>query len=166
MLGVRDSEIAAFIQQSSHRLIESTINGEDIPVSPFAFDLRRELWSRFLGKSLIFFSEFLNLDVGVPPDHKHLVDPLSTGCAKLFSIADSNTKAYLDVFGYLPNNIVKFKQISKSKEIKVDVHEYQKFMPLMVQGLIVNFAVDFLKEEKLGRSMFSPEFLLSKAIYI
>eukprot|EP01127_Copromyxa_protea_P020068 TRINITY_DN6636_c0_g2_i1.p1 TRINITY_DN6636_c0_g2~~TRINITY_DN6636_c0_g2_i1.p1 ORF type:complete len:219 (-),score=25.31 TRINITY_DN6636_c0_g2_i1:68-631(-) len=151
MLGVRDSEIAAFIQQSSHRLVESTLNGESVPVAPFAKDLRCQIWSRYLG---------------VSPDDPHLVDPLSSGCRKLFTVADTNTKAYLDVFGYLPNNITKFKQIEKSKEIVVDVKEYENFMPKMVQGLIVNFAVDFLKEEKLGRSVLSAEFLLSKAIYI
>jgi hypothetical protein len=114
----------------------------------------------------IFFPSRLTEVSGVLPDDPRLVDPLSNACRKLFGVANTNTKAYLDVFGYLPNNITKFKHMAKSKEIEVNVEEYQKYMGVMVKGLLVNFAVDFLKEEKLERSLFSKEFLVSKSLFV
>eukprot|EP01126_Amoeba_proteus_P060286 TRINITY_DN7956_c0_g1_i1.p1 TRINITY_DN7956_c0_g1~~TRINITY_DN7956_c0_g1_i1.p1 ORF type:complete len:214 (-),score=33.24 TRINITY_DN7956_c0_g1_i1:251-892(-) len=150
MLGPRDSEIAALVQQDKNHLVQSIINGKGTLVSEFAFNLRRELWRRYLG---------------VTCDDKNLIDPVGPECRKLFQVADVNTEVYLQVFGYIPNNIWKFKEISKTMESHVDTENY-KIQMTRIRGFLVHYPVDFLKDESLNRSPFSPEILLSKTIYL
>jgi phospholipase D1/2 len=153
MLGVRDSEVAVLIEKFENK-IPSKMNGKSYEACRFARSLRIRLMSEHLG---------LSLDEDNVPDI--LVDPLDD---KLFILmkqsAKSNTLYYREIFNCYPdNNFLKFADILISKSQPPSTEELKEKYDLhkdKIVGNIVEFPLEFLKEENLNRSLFCKEILV------
>ena len=158
MLGTRDSEFAVIIKEKKQLINKKcnrnfVMNGDkNYRAANFATSFRKDLMAEHLG---------LN------PDDPILDDPVSK---ELFSLivsrANSNTQIYHDIFGCYPDdsynnmNMLKQAKLLQSKE-KPDVllNKYN-LMKNKIVGHIVNYPLNFLKDETLGMSFFSVENLV------
>jgi len=134
-LGTRDSELAAVF--SDGQLIDSKMAGKGFSVALFAHKLRRRLWS-----------EYLHLDEMDPS----LTDPVCDACYHgiLRTTAQWNSKLYLKVFPYLPNDeiitLVQLESVRKNAQIRNSDWEQLR---REVKGYLIEFSLHFLRKESL-----------------
>jgi len=127
--GTRDSELAVYLEESSHKMVDSQMNGKSYKVSAFVRDFRMRLWRDFLGLS---------------PEDQSIEDPV---CQEVYrgiwlAISRHNTKIYRTVFEGIPDNILKLSDLEQKFKPK-DEHLLQN-----LQGYLVDFPLDFLRDEK------------------
>ena len=140
MLGNRDSEIAALIEEQKEDYY--LMNGNNkYQASKFAVGLRRKLMSEHLGIDI--YDSILD-------------DPVNNELHKFMnSRARNNTVIYHDIFGCFPDDsytnfqILKNAQkIKKEENPEIILNKYMKLKNNII-GHIVEFPFLFLKEEKL-----------------
>lgn len=150
MLGSRDSEFAVIIEQ--RKTLVSKIGGQECKVAPFASSFRRALMAEHMG---------------INKDNKILDDPISEELLQLAkTTAKNNTLMYREIFDCYPDNkfdsyeTVRKRRIPKTEE---DYHElmmnYERNKENII-GHIVEFPMDFLKNQNLGIDILCKENLV------
>ena len=151
MKGTRDSEFAVLIKETLKEKIK--MDGKDKKVAKFAASFRKAL-----------MAEHLNIDV----NDEILIDPLSDELHKfMIQRAQDNTLKYREIFRCYPDDTCKnFKTLrskfhypkneEEEKELKANYEKYKND----IKGHIVEFPLQFLKEEDLGISFFAVENLV------
>jgi len=157
MLGTRDSEFAVII--SEKREMTNRINGRkfvmnDVNYSAahFAVTFRKALMAEHLG---------------ISPDDPILDDPVSNKLHEfIVNRARVNTRIYHDIFACYPDDtytnieiLKRVKQMKEQEKPEVLLNRYNSAKNQIV-GHIVEYPLNFLKEEELGISFFSKENLV------
>lgn len=152
MIGERDSEFAVIYKETP--TIKTRINETEFIASAFAKNLRMKLMTEHLG---INYSQSFIID-----------DPLTDELYDVIcSTAKNNTEAYRNIYNCYPDdNMIAFKDIPSHKltsmtqkeinELNTKYNQYQS----TIKGHIVQFPLNFLKNEILNRSFFSAEMLV------
>eukprot|EP01119_Soliformovum_irregulare_P010392 TRINITY_DN2550_c0_g1_i1.p1 TRINITY_DN2550_c0_g1~~TRINITY_DN2550_c0_g1_i1.p1 ORF type:complete len:1296 (-),score=384.75 TRINITY_DN2550_c0_g1_i1:28-3915(-) len=133
--GDRDSEIGCIIQNSAK--FPSKMNNQDWEANEFSLNLRLSLWKEHLGLS--------DADV-------HLIqDPISDATYEHMwqKTSSSNTLIFNQVFPGIPNNSISTFSELKARE-KEDIRSIESLHG--IRGHVIDFPVDFLKDETLGQS--------------
>ena len=157
LLGSRDSEIAVLIKDDYK--VHSRMNGIDFLASNFAQSLRIRLFKEHLGIN-VENSEFPEI----------LLDPLDDKLFKFMKdLANSNTIIYRDIFNCYPDDkLQKFSDLVKlsnlnnyTDDLKKSLltEKYLNFKNKIV-GNLVEFPLNFLKQEYLNRTYFCKEILV------
>ena len=105
--------------------------------------------------------------LGISPDDQVLDDPISSQLQDLIvDRARTNTRLYHEVFGCYPDDaytsieiLKRFKQI-KEQEKPEDLLRKYNAVKNKILGHIVEYPLNFLKDENLGISFFSKENLV------
>ena len=128
MIGNRDSEFGVLIEEEKNEFY--LMNGNnDYEASKFAVGLRKKLMSEHLGIDIEF----------------------------MISLAKNNTQIYKSIFRCYPDDdYTTFELLSKAKKMSdeewndVLLNKYMR-MKNQILGNIVEFPLNFLKDEKLGK---------------
>ena len=148
LLGKNDSEIAVVIDDDAK--IDSILAGENVVVSEFAHTLRVNLFKEFLNNT--------NEDV--------LIDPLSDSFTSLWiTTAQNNTALFKHIFRCYPDNEIKSLDQVRTFEKEARLEEYQNLKDGF-KGMLVQFPLDFLKNENLKMSIFNKEYLLPEENFV
>ena len=150
MLGTRDSEFAVIVKEE--KLLDSTMDGKNYKAAKFAASFRKALMAEHLG---------------LKKDDPILIDPVSPQLVgRINTTAKNNTLLYRDIFGCYPDDtytnfklLKKYKKAETPQEIKELQFKYHDKKDSII-GHIVEFPLDFLKEENLGINFFSVENLI------
>jgi len=157
MLGNRDSEFAVIIKEKKELINRINgknfkMNGNNYSAAHFAVTFRKALMAEHLG---------------ITRDDPILDDPLSNQLHEfIINRARVNTRIYHDIFGCYPDdeytNVELLKKAQKMKEEQKPEIFLSNYMKLKSQivGHIVEYPLQFLKEEELGISFFSVENLV------
>lgn len=150
MLGSRDSEVGVIIRDKPD--IESLMNGQHYYASNFAHTLRIRLFKEHLG--------FNSSDI---PDI--LIDPLDDKMfAMMKQLAKSNSFYFREIFNCYPDD--KFVKLSDTMNVDGDesdiegLKEKYQVHKNKIIGNIVEFPLNFLKDENLRRTYFCKEILV------
>jgi phospholipase D1/2 len=157
MLGSRDSEIAIIMKEEEGMCVPSKMDGQHYLASHFAQSLRIRLMKEHMGYSNLNNPDYV-------PDI--LLDPLDDKLFKMMKqIAKSNSFYYREIFNCYPDD--KFAKFSDIIFYKQYDEEQEKFLRQKYEsnknkiiGNIVDFPLNFLKEETLQRSYFCKEILV------
>ena len=156
MLGNRDSEFAVIIEEEPK--IQSVMDGKKYTAANYALSLRKHLMAEHLG---------LN------EDDKLLDDPLNHNLwTDIRSKANVNSAIYNNIFDCFPdnkfNNFAKLKErkIIKSKEDKQKIKEDYEKKIIGILGHIVEYPIEFLKDEELDIDFFSKENLVPEKNFV
>lgn len=144
MLGSRDSELAVLVEDTDR--VSSLMDGDKYQAGPVTLALRKECFRVLTGAD--------NVDDPV-------CDDFFFGVWKIN--ARSNRKIYDEVFHCLPcNHVHTMRQLKrhKPKDPLQSKAELEK-----IRGLLVHFPLNFLKEEDLRPSPFSPEGMVPTQTY-
>lgn len=138
LVGNRDSELGVIIEDTNTEITK--MGGNDFTVSKFGHSLRMDLWRYHLGLKKDKSEDYL------------IKDPISF-FHKWKEIADKNTNLFLEVFQKLHDNVFLEKDlkllIDYGKKIKPqNVHKLK-----LIQGHLVNFPLDFLKDSNIYGSI-------------
>ena len=144
MAGSRDSEFAVIIEED--KKIQSIMDNKEYNASEYALTLRKHLMAEHLGLKI---------------DDKILNDPLNTGLwHQMRSKANVNSAIYSDIFDCFPDN--KFNNFAKLTERKIfkkedeeKLKEEYKNKNIGIIGHIVEYPIEFLKDEELDIDFFS-----------
>ena len=156
MVGSRDSEFAVIIEEDKR--IKSIMDGKEYVASNYALTLRKHLMAEHLG---------------LKDDDEILNDPLAPELwGNLISKAQINSQIYRDIFDCYPdnkfNNFGKLKKRKKFKS-KEDFEQLKKDYESKIIGIsghIVEYPIDFLKDEELDIDFFSKENLVPERNFI
>ena len=156
MLGSRDSEFAVIVEEELKK--ESIMDGKKYMAANYALTLRKHLMAEHFG---------------LKEDDKLLDDPLNPSLwAEMRSRANVNSAIYSNIFDCFPdnkfNNFAKLKErkIIKSEEDKQKLKEEYKNKIIGVMGHIVEYPIEFLKDEELDIDFFSKENLLPERNFV
>jgi phospholipase D1/2 len=157
MLGIRDSEFAVLINENRSIINKKNnknfiMDGKIYKGANFAISFRKSLMAEHLG---------LNEDDPI------LEDPVDN---KLFSLitsrANSNTIIYRNIFRCYPDDtFTNFEILNQAQKLQESINKstllqnYLKSKDKII-GHIVEFPLNFLKEEELGRIYFTKENLV------
>ena len=148
LLGKNDSEIAMIINDENK--VDTVIGGEALKVSEFARSLRMNL-----------FKEFSNIG-----DEELLSDPLSDKFTSMWiTIAQNNTALYRHIFRCYPDNELHSLDFLRTFQRNAKLDEYQQLKDGF-KGFLVQFPLEFLKNENLKISCFKKEFLLPEENFV
>lgn len=148
MLGQRDSEIAVVV--NDEKKVESVIDGNKVMVSEFAYTLRMRL-----------FKEFTDCE-----DEEILRDPLSENFKNLWKTSsENNTVLYRHIFKCVPDDSITRVDHVENFEKESNLHDYNKLKHCF-KGFLVDFPLNFLKEESLKISIFNKEYLLPEENFV
>ena len=155
MTGSRDSEFAVIIEED--KKIKSIMDNKVYNGSEYAITLRKSLMSEHLGIKI---------------EDKLLNDPLSSALWNhMRSKASVNSAIYSDIFDCFPDN--KFNNFAKLKERKIYKKEdEEKFKEeynsknIGIIGHIVEYPIEFLKDEELDIDFFSKENLVPERNFV
>ena len=148
MVGDHDSEIAMVV--SDAQKIPSKLAGNDVKVSQTVHKFRMKIFQEFVGKC----------------KEKDLIDPLSENFVNEWEgTAYKNTAKYREVFGCYPDDLMdsyetmrKMRAEAQKKNIFIKNDE--------IKGFLVEFPLNFLKNEDLTFSTISVENLLPEKGFI
>ena len=150
MLGIRDSEFAVIMEEDLN--YESIMDGQKFSASKYAITLRKAL-----------MSEHFNINI----NDKILDDPINSKLWIMMKLkAENNTFIYENIFDCFPHN--KFNNFKKLKERKMfkteeEIEELKKNYRNninKIDGHIVVYPYEFLKDEELNIDFFSKENLV------
>eukprot|EP00027_Filamoeba_sp_ATCC50430_P013027 CAMPEP_0168572504 /NCGR_PEP_ID=MMETSP0413-20121227/17974_1 /TAXON_ID=136452 /ORGANISM="Filamoeba nolandi, Strain NC-AS-23-1" /LENGTH=364 /DNA_ID=CAMNT_0008605567 /DNA_START=42 /DNA_END=1137 /DNA_ORIENTATION=- len=146
MLGTRDSEICAFVEQPQ-TLVDGVMNGKPFKVSSFARDLRVKLWKDYLGMD----NELIT---------QKLQDPVAEETYKLlFNIAQNNTLIYKSVFPSIPENVKSLSDIRPADPRNIEqLHS--------ILGFLVLFPMDFFELEQMSPTILHKEFVMPRYVFL
>ncbi|KAI9319321.1 hypothetical protein BX666DRAFT_1925043 [Dichotomocladium elegans] len=169
--GDRDSEIALLVEDQD--MIPSLMNGREYEAGRFAATLRRQLWKEHLGllgeeRALDDVNENMmplpvpNIDFTGSDEDNLVMDPLSEETiALLKDTARTNTEAFREVFHCVPDDNVttwdQYKEFYPDANAIDICHVHDPDMSVetiqdnlsRVRGHLVEFPLDFLKDEEL-----------------
>ena len=156
MDGSRDSEFAVIIEED--KKIESIMDGKKYEASNYALSLRKHLMAEHLG---------------LKTDNKILDDPLNPVLwMNLISKAQVNSQIYREIFDCFPDNkfknlaaLKKRKRFKTNEEIEQLKKDYKNKI-IGISGHIVEYPIDFLKNEELDIDFFSKENLVPERNFI
>ena len=150
MLGNRDSEFAVIIEKENK--VDSTMDNKSYKASEYALSLRKHLMSEHIGLQI---------------DDELLNDPLDEKLwSEMRSRANVNSMIYSDIFDCFPDNQynsfakLKERRLFKGEKDKKDLITDYKNKIIGVRGHIVEYPVEFLKDEELDIDFFSKENLV------
>lgn len=155
MLGDRDSEFAVIMEEECN--YKSIMDNKAYRCSEYAISLRKAL-----------MAEHFNLNI----NDKILDDPLNDKLWQLMKDkAKNNTSIYDKIFDCYPHN--KFNNLTKLKERKMfktpeEIEQLKKDYEEnidKIDGHIVEYPYEFLKDEELDISFFSKENLIPEKIF-
>ena len=156
MLGSRDSEFAVIIEED--KKVESIMDGQKYTAANYALTLRKHLMAEHLG--------FKN-------DNKLLDDPLNPNLwLEMRSKANVNSAIYSDIFDCFPdnkfNNFAKLKvrKVIKTEEDKKKLKENYESKIIGISGHIVEYPIQFLKDEELDINFLSKENLIPEKNFV
>ena len=155
MTGSRDSEFAVIIEEE--KKIKSIMDNKEYNASEYAITLRKHLMAEHFG---------------IKKDDKLLNDPLNTGLWNhMRSKANVNSAIYSNIFDCFPDN--KFNNFAKLKERKIfkkedeeKLKEEYKNKNIGIIGHIVEYPIEFLKDEELDIDFFSKENLVPERNFV
>jgi phospholipase D1/2 len=147
LLGDRDSEIAILIEEKKEN--NFIMNGNKYQASKTAVELRKKLMAEYLG-----------IDMNDPI----LDDPVNNDLLNYMnSKARNNTEIYRKIFNCFPDDLYTsykiYNEAQKQKDEWPDVllNKYIREKN-KIQGFIVKYSFDFLKNEKMNKNFILPEF--------
>ena len=156
MMGDRDSEFAVIIEEE--KKYNSIMDNKEFMASKYAITLRKQLMSEHLGLKV---------------DDEILNDPLNNRLwEKIRSQAKVNSEIYSDIFDCFPdnkfNNFAKLKErkIIKTDEDKKQLKENYDKKKIGIIGHIVEYPLEFLKDEELDIDFFSKENLVPEKNFV
>lgn len=132
------------------------MNGRPYKVSSFIQSLRIGIWQDFIGVS---HSEAQD----------RFEDPV---CDEVYrdifvATAQKNTQLYLEIFGSMPDNIFKLEDF---KRVRVDLnapeHVTKQELVDQISGVLVNFPLDFLKDEGMSIGFFEKEKYVPRVTFL
>ena len=157
LLGSRDSEIAVIIKDDFK--VYSKMDGKKFLASNFAQSLRIRL-----------FKEHLGINVEMSDFPEMLLDPLDDNLFKFMKdIACSNTIIYRDIFNCYPDDkLQKFSDLAKIsltnnyQDYLCNSNRKEKYFKFKdeIKGNLVEFPLNFLKQEYLNKTLFCKEILV------
>ena len=155
MLGSRDSEFAVIMEEEKN--YESKMDNKKFMASKYAITLRKQIMSEHLG---------------IKSDDEILEDPLNNKLwSEMISKAHINTEIYRYLFNCFPDN--EFNNFEKLKNRK-DVNSKEDLIKLKkeydsksigIVGHIVEYPIQFLKDEQLDIDFFSKEKMIPERSY-
>jgi phospholipase D1/2 len=148
LLGDRDSELAVVINGGSGEdLTSSLMNGVLIEKSKVIFNFRMNLFK-------------LHLGVTTEDDPTFLFDPLDEKLINyMYNLAFTNTISYREIFKPIQDDIFsKFSEFDHSYNDKCSkclkiIQENYKLHKQKIKGFLVQFPLNFLKDENLDRGL-------------
>lgn len=150
LLGSRDSEVGVVIREQPD--VASLMNGQHYLASNFAHSLRIRLFKEHLG--------FNSSDIP-----EILIDPLDDKLYKMMrQLAKSNSLYFREIFNCYPDD--KFVKLSDTIFVSGDESDIENLKEKYhhnknkIIGNIVEFPLEFLKEENLKRTYFCKEILV------
>jgi len=147
LLGTRDSESAVFVEGNDW---PSVLGGSARKVSQFCSTLRRQLWQDLLSL------EHEEMDT--------IRDPTSAEAwALLCQTANNNSTLYCQIFPGMPENVTKITQISR-KNVTSTPELQAKYD--RIRGVLVNFPLDFLKDESMDIRTFEKEKIVPRVVFL
>eukprot|EP01087_Luapelamoeba_hula_P008735 TRINITY_DN2206_c0_g1_i1.p1 TRINITY_DN2206_c0_g1~~TRINITY_DN2206_c0_g1_i1.p1 ORF type:complete len:1114 (+),score=189.00 TRINITY_DN2206_c0_g1_i1:58-3399(+) len=172
MRGTRDSEICIYVETPEEHCITATMNGKPYKVSPFAHTLRRSLWEGHLG-----FKNGTNKDVDLKVA---LEDPV---CERVYlawtDIARSNTFVYNKVFHYsLPDTVYTLADLKRLQKMAEETKsadpdklslwnkKMAEELQQEVRGFLVEFPLNFLKDEQMSPQIWNVEFVVPRNVFL
>ncbi|KAF8169373.1 hypothetical protein BJ912DRAFT_181903 [Pholiota molesta] len=167
--GDGDSEIALVVEDDD--MINSTMDGEQYPVSRFAATLRRQLYKEHLGliepqradvrdpevTSFMRPAPFPNKDETRTHEDRLVADPLSDATNSLWlDTARKNREIFTEIFRPVPTNLVRdwgayenYRPKTKTGHVVPDIPlERVKTRLTQVKGALVECPLDFLIDDK------------------
>jgi hypothetical protein len=148
-LGTRDTEIASIVENED---MNSIMAGDAYKVCKFAHALRMEIFRVALG-----------VEVG---DDAALQDPVADATwHRLLQTANDNTDIYMRVFGKMPDNTLTLDEYQRTV---IEMSENTSALDQLkqVRGMLVNFALDFLKNEDMEVPTFSKEKIVPRVVFL
>ncbi|PVV02736.1 hypothetical protein BB560_002805 [Smittium megazygosporum] len=171
MQGNRDSEIAVLIED--REMVDMKMDGRSYKGGKFSHSLRMDLLKQHVGIS----SEVRKSKLGT----EWLIDPLSDEfCQKWVDIADKNTSTFRDIFKCTPDDNIHslsdYKKFAFPSNLKVPygqskaktVDEILSELSILeeVNGNLVFFPLDFLKDENLEPKFGDKENLVPYEVFV
>ena len=156
MMGDRDSEFAVIIEEG--KKVKSSMDNKEYMASNYALSLRKHLMAEHMG---------------LESDNEIFNDPLNDKLwNEMRDKAKKNSQAYSDIFDCFPDN--KFNNFAKLKERKIiktpeDKEELKKLYDensSRISGHIVQYPINFLKDEELDIDFFSKENLIPEKNFV
>ena len=156
MAGSRDSEFAVIIEEDKN--VQSIMDGKNFTAANYAITLRKHLMAEHLG---------------LKHDNKILDDPVNLNLwNEIRSRANVNAVIYRDIFDCFPDN--KFNNFDKLRERKKfntkeeieKLKEEYKNKSFGIMGHIVEYPIEFLKDEELDIDFFSKENLVPERNFV
>ena len=156
MDGTRDSEFAVIVEGQDNT--DSIMGGNNFKATNYALSLRKHL-----------FAEHFGFD-----DNDEIIkDPLSDNLWKtVHERAKLNTSIYRDIFDCYPDNKFKtFAELKNRKFFKTDeeikeLKERYEEKKGGINGQIVEYPIEFLKEETINIDVFSKENLVPEKNFV
>ena len=156
LLGSRDSEVAVIIRDEYK--VYSKMDGKQYLAANFAQSLRIRLFKEHLG---------INLEITEFPEI--LLDPLNDRLFNVMKkIANTNTILYREIFNCYPDDKVqKFSDLAKlyfsnsyhdNLATSLKIEKYFSYKD-KIKGNLVEFPLNFLKQEYLNRTYFCKEII-------
>ena len=156
MMGDRDSEFAIIIEEG--KKVKSSMDNKEYMASKYALSLRKHLMAEHMG---------------LESDNEIFNDPLNDKLwNEMRDKAKKNSQAYSDIFDCFPDN--KFNNFAKLKERKIiktqeDKEELKKLYDensSRISGHIVQYPINFLKDQELDIDFFSKENLIPERNFV
>eukprot|EP00347_Sterkiella_histriomuscorum_P022020 403331965 len=157
MLGSRDHETGVVISQTNPEdQKESFMNGKKVQVGKMAHQFRTELMMEHFGF-----------------DYKVVQDPLLNR-QRLFDQAQTNSKAFFDIFRCEPDNsISSFVELQTIRSLRKEdqqdkegfIEKYERIKP-QIFGNAVIYPNDFMKDEQLGINFLNSEILVPEIVFV
>ena len=156
MQGDRDSEFAVIVEEE--KKIQSIMDGKEFTAANYALTLRKHLMAEHFG---------------LQNDDKMLDDPLNPDLwSTMRSRANVNSAIYSDIFDCFPdnkfNNFAKLKTRKKfkTKDDMEKLKEDYNNKIIGVVGHIVEYPIEFLKDEELDINFLSKENLVPEKNFV
>ncbi|KAL7752474.1 Phospholipase D1 [Sorochytrium milnesiophthora] len=180
MLGYRDSELAFVIEGGPAKQIQ--MDGQQITVSRFVHELRMRLMLEHLGALEEDHDSGLYSEVSERDYNKRKIreedlhDVLSDKFYKEIWLrsAHTNTEVFRELFKCVPDDTVHtWDQYHEFYKSDIPYGHLASSLPIeqveeklrLIQGRLVTFPTDFLKDENLGASLFDKENLIPSEVF-
>ena len=149
LLGNRDSEIAILVEEKKED--NFIMNGNKYQASKLAVELRKKLMAEFLG---------------IDMNDTILIDPVSNDLFNFMnSRARNNTEIYRNLFKCFPDDVYTSYRIYNEAQKKKEEEWPNVFLNKYIRernnikGFIVEFPLNFLKDEKMNKSFILPDYI-------
>jgi phospholipase D1/2 len=164
MLGTRDSEVCIVVEDECQ--VEATLNGKSVTVGKKVKELRIRLLQEHLGLLHLHTTDARVRALEDPTSEHVFVEVLRKQASR-------NTQIYRELFHCVPDDCVdtweeyrRFTETPRTHVFNDELGINSLEMLTAIQGNIVLFPMQFLKNEDLAASVLTPEFLLPIEVYM